>query len=548
MGGGAHGAIIDETRTHVEPRVGNRARRGRATGPVAAALAAVAMLPIVSHARPFAAGNATPAATRRVVVRDSTSAFVANEIGLRLSNLGSFVSMGGDGSGGFDWPRGSGRQGIFTAGLWIAGRVTGDTLVTVAEYSNEYAAGPLNASGLPVDPTESDPAHHVYSIRICDDAASNPDWAAWPAALGAPVDGSGAPRLMGDQTLWCVYNDAVAARHGNPVGGTAPLGVEVRQTAFGFHRGGNLERFVYLTFDILNHGANLIDSAYVGLWVDVELGGFTDDLVGCDTTLDLGFVYNAGANDLVYGAHPPALGCAVLQGPIVAGDTLRMTSFGRLLKNYNEPMNPGMAYRRLARGLPDPHLPPPFPCDAPSTRYEVSGDPVTATGCRDTIPADRRMMLGCGPFALAPGDSQRVVALLAVGGLNDQGDRLSNLTLLRATVSEARDHYFGGFAAVPPAPDCSATLELLAPRPNPAGNVQRFDFVVPVGVTQVRAAIHDLAGRKVWSRRFDGLAPGAQFFVWDGTSNDGESLPAGVYFVRLEDGRGESTGRTVRLR
>jgi FlgD Ig-like domain len=538
-----HEAIIVDRRRNVE----TWAFRPMSAG-IAGALAALFSCTGGAHSRPAHSPAALPASVHRAAVRDSTALFDANEIGLRVSNLGSFVSLGGDAGSGLEWPRGSGRNGIFVAGLWVGGLVAGDTLVTVAEYSDEYAAGPLNATGGPVDPAESDPAHRVYSIRTCDNASSNPDWAAWPSSLGAPVDGSGNPRVLGDQTLWCVFNDAVPLRHTNPVGGTAPLGIEVRQTVFGFHRGGNLERIVYLTFDIRNRGANTIDSAYVGLWVDVELGQFSDDLVGCDPTLDLGFVHNADSDDGTYGAHPPAVGCAILEGPIVAGDTLRMTSFGRLLKNYNEPMNPGMAYRRMVRGLPDAHLPPPFPCDTPGTTYEVSGDPVTATGCRDTIAADRRMMPGCGPFALAPGDSQRVVAVLAVGGMPEQGDRLSNLTLLRATVSEARDHYRSGFANVPPAPSCDAVLQMMPARPNPADHGQRFDFVVSVGVSSVWVEIHDISGRRVWSQRLDGLIPGSRSFVWNGEDDDGAMLPAGVYFVRIDDGRGTSTARAVRLR
>jgi hypothetical protein len=207
-----------------------------------------------------------------------------------------------------------------------------------------------------------------------------------------------------------------------------------------------------------------------------------------------------------------------------------------------------MAYRRLARGLPDADLPAPFPCDEPGTRFEVNGDPVAGTGCRDTLPADRRMLLGCGPFPLASGDSVRVVALLAVGGRDGEGDRLSNLARLRGTVTEARARYQAGFAGVPAAPACDAPLRLLVARPNPAQTVQRIEFVVPAGVACLTARVHDAAGRRVWERALTGLRPGVRSFEWDGRADDGRALPAGVYFVRLEGGAGESAARAVRLR
>src|SRR6185436_20461925 len=310
----------------------------------------------------------------------------------------------------------------------------------------------------------------VFSIRRCDDAASNPDWATWPVDFGAPATAAGTPRVLGDQTLFAVFNDAIVARHSNPVGGSAPLGLEVRETVFGFHRGGDLERVVFVEFDLRHRGSQTLDSAYVAFWCDPDLGLAADDLVGCDPALDLGYVYNGddfdGADDYVsYGSHPPAVGVVVLQGPVVAGDTLGMTSFGRLLKNWNEPMNRGMAYRRMVRGLFDPKVPPPFPCDAPGTPFEVSGTPVTATGCLDQLPADRRFMLSSGPFTMAPGDSQRFVIAIAVGGRPGEGDRLSNLTRLRETVQAARDAWRTRFASVPPPAPCATPARVVVATP-----------------------------------------------------------------------------------
>jgi hypothetical protein len=50
----------------------------------------------------------------------------------------------------------------------------------------------------------------------------------------------------------------------------------------------------------------------------------------------------------------------------------------------------------------------------PITTYSMPGDPVTAEGWIDSNANDRRMMLSCGPFTMAPGDSQEVVAAIVV--------------------------------------------------------------------------------------------------------------------------------------
>lgn len=463
-------------------------------------------------------------------IADSSGVFDANQLLLHVTNLGWFTERLD--AGALEWPRGSGNRALFVAGLWIGARVGSDTLVTVAEYSTEYTAGPLGPGGAPIDPLEVDPAYRVESIRRCAGASSS--------------------RLIGDQTLFAVFNDAVAARHSNPVGHTAPLGVEVRETAFGFHRGGDLERVVFLDFSIHNRGANRLDSAYVAFWCDPDLGSAGDDLVGCDSTLDLGYVYNGddydgGDSFTVYGSHTPAVGVGVLQGPIVGADTLGMTSFGRLLKNWNEPMNPGMAYRRMVRGLPDPDRLPPFPCDA-GTPFEVSGDPVTHTGCRDTLPADRRFMVSSGPFTMAPGDSQRFVVAIAIGGAPGQGDHLTNLTRLRETIQVARGAWRSRFANVPAAPPCVSEPHVIAAQPNPFELSQRLDFVAGANVERVTVRIHDLSGRRLRQFEVGGLRPGLQSFTWDGRDDDGEPVPAGFYFVRIDDGREGAIARVVRLR
>lgn len=113
---------------------------------------------------------------------------------------------------------------------------------------------------------------------------------------------------------------------------------------------------------------------------------------------------------------------------------------------------------------------------------------------------------------------------------------------------EVRDLYRGGFVTVPPGVECGARLRLLGARPNPARDEQRFELVLGVSVPRLVVRIVDIAGRRVWTRTFTGLRPGIQSCDWDGRDDDGRALPAGIYFVRADDGRGDGVGRIVRLR
>jgi len=71
---------------------------------------------------------------------------------------------------------------------------------------------------------------------------------------------------------------------------------------------------------IYNKGIKTLNQCYFSIWSDPDLGTAGDDLVGCDTTLGLGFVYNETNDDSQYGEAPPALGIDFFQGPMI--DTL----------------------------------------------------------------------------------------------------------------------------------------------------------------------------------------------------------------------------------
>lgn len=201
-------------------------------------------------------------------------------------------------------------------------------------------------------------------------------------------------------------------------------------------RGGGEGNTVYLRFDVVNKGRRTINNMYLSMWTDPDLGGSSDDYVGCDTVNNLWFCYNATNMDLQYGHTVPAVGFRVLQGPMVPslGDTaiyfgqrlpgyrnLPMTAFAKYI-NGTDPNDFHESYNYMQGLMPDGQ---PLPN---GTHFMYPGDPVTGTGELDSIASDRRMMASFGPFTFAPGDSQQVIVKLAVG----QGtDRLSSITELK---------------------------------------------------------------------------------------------------------------------
>ncbi len=420
----------------------------------------VAWMTIVAVSSSTAWAATSPSATWgkvRPAAIDNTAYIGVNNLKMVVSNVGSFAydptNFFGK-SDGLYFPLGTTKSVVFAGGLWVGAKVHGTPRVTVAEYTSEYSPGGM-ANGTFV-PDEG--RFHVYKLNRGDDATSNPDYASWPFADGAPSLKNAAgtdsldeqnqriPLILGDQALYAIYNDADLGRHRNGLGSTPPLGLEVQQYTFAFGRGGALGNSIYMTFKIINKGSDTLQDTYISLWSDPDVGDANNDLVGCDTVLSLGYAYNDGP-DNVYGEAPPAVGYDFLQGPKVPspGDSvfedghfvhgfrrLPMRSFNKYV-NGTDPTNSIQTYNYM-RGLDaagdslqDP--------DGITTLFQVAGDPVTGEGWIDVNAEDRRLMMSSGPFTMAPNDTQNVVVAVMVG----QGaDYLSSVTALKDVSERAQ--------------------------------------------------------------------------------------------------------------
>ncbi len=119
------------------------------------------------------------------------------------------------------------------------------------------------------------------------------------------------------QTVWFVANDNNSTNTTN-LHGALPLGIECQYTNWAYAQEGALGNMLFKRYLLINKSAITFDSMYVCQWADPDLGFANDDFVGCDTSLSLGFVYNASNSDQTYGSlPPPAGGFDFFQGPLV---------------------------------------------------------------------------------------------------------------------------------------------------------------------------------------------------------------------------------------
>ncbi len=468
----------------------------------------------------------------KVTAQRAGSVLDINNIYTSFYNDGDSDFDKGTQNAGFVYPKGSGKTAVFEAGLLWGAKVPGDSIPRVggSSYNHGLQPGPIMADGQPAsDPTADQ--YRVYRVRP-DVYPGGPDvdlnqeatlegksaaqlrteyeedWTQWPANLGAPYDdknkdgkyeaGTDVPGVPGaDQTIWFVSNDQNKDLT-QALYGADPLGIEMQATIWAYNQQGALGNMYFRKYKFINKGYQKynIDSMYVSMWADVDLGDAGDDFVGVDTTLSLQYCYNANATDAIYGATPPAIGFDFFQGPLVKGlanqdinkngvdDAQDFGIFdGKQVGPglINLPMTAAYYFANGDANIGDPTLGDiegsiefyrffkgeygisgdPFKYNGVITKYALSGDPVTRTGWLDgnQLPAgDRRQGSSSGPFNMAPGDTQEVVVAEIVAGNIPGVDRISAISLLKFYDKQAQLAYnnFFDLPSAPPAPEVKA--------------------------------------------------------------------------------------------
>ncbi|RMH61841.1 MAG: hypothetical protein D6677_11000, partial [Calditrichaeota bacterium] len=416
------------------------------------------------------------------------------------------LSFDNQGNTGLDatsyYPKGTTLSFLFAGGISMSGYVNGDLRTAWAISASRIDEFQPGTWGMDPD----DARATFYSVTK-DDGFGSEAYQKWATAveLGAAfqdLNGDGVydpnvdkPDIIGDKVIWNVFNDGTPAS--NRALGTLPMGVEVQQQVWAFDRGDFLGDVVFIRYRIINQGGEDIDDLITSCVMDPDLGDYRDDLIGCDTTLSIGFIYNDG-DDGSYGANPPAFGLDFFQGAVVEspGDTafrflgpglgvdtlydmknLGLTSFMYYIQSHPTLGDPGTAQeaRWYQEGGLDKTGTPIDPLNfgfgkgadaSTNPRFLYSGDPVAGTGWLDDPPDDKRFMVNSGPFQLAAGDTQDVVIAYIVA----QGSSaLNSVKLLKEEDVFAQTAYDANFFVAGPPPAASFTTRSLD---------QQIDFII----------------------------------------------------------------------
>lgn len=409
-------------------------------------------------------------------------------IDLDINNVRARLMTGGDmwwnlgtQTASYEVPKGSGKSSQFAASCWIGGfdaqgqlKVAGQTY---RQSGNDYWPGILSDDGSnAIDQATCSDWDKFWKVNKSDinafralsgvtiAALKTPQFEAirtWPASgnpyaegssggsLNIPTDRSYAPfvdvdkdgrydptkgdypLITGDQYIWWVFNDKGASKQ---MSLKPAIGLEVQTSSFAYSSQDFLNNATFINYRVINRGSLQMDSTYIAVWDDADLGYAFDDFIGCDTNRRLGIEYNGTSFDGTgqpnsYGASVPQCALDFFQGPkktmkLPSGKdtviTLEMTNFTYYNNDFSSIGNPtdgnGM-YNYMTGSILDGSK---FSNDfqghgittkgygkGPAVPYIYWGDPSDLNQWSEcacgNLPADRRMIFSAGPFTLVPG-------------------------------------------------------------------------------------------------------------------------------------------------
>lgn len=276
-----------------------------------------------------------------------------------------------------------------------------------------------------------------------------------------------------DQMIFWIFNDeGNGAMHSLSKGKS--LSLEIRATTSAYQSNNkHLQNAVFQNLRIINRNIETIDSAFLGLWIDPQLGCGDDDYLGFtsspsnDYKQSMLYVYNAdsldaGTNCSGFGNDIPMLGIDIIRKPIspdvMPQKEVPLSFMYYVSQDFENQYSPMMTdpentidyYRYLnciwKDGTPltlggsgyNPTDP-----SAKEIKIPFTHSPNDAKGwsmkTANFVPADFRALLSIGPFAFRPGAINDI--FYTTLALPNQGGGALKINNLRKAMAELRDDF-----------------------------------------------------------------------------------------------------------
>lgn len=511
-------------------------------------------------------------------------------------------------------PNGPDPATIFAAGLWVGGVDPGGNLKLAAvTYRNsglgDYWAGPLAPQGITTDSDCANWDRH-FKVTAAEVAAfldalpglaGNPGAAiaqfpgimGWPA-LGNPhfsavwgfdlpftgqslagffdADNNGSYNPLGGdypavvlqghtpfvptEIVWCVFNDQGAGAV-HSASHAAPLQIEVQLTAWAISAPGNavVDHTVFTAHKVINRGSENIDSCFIGLFVDFDLGCYSDDYIGCLPDQNTFFCYNQDAVDgsvgpncdfgvPTFGAEPPVQTVTFLNRSLDRFIYFNNPSVGNYPPATYDPDQPNHYYNylngRWLDGSPMTTGSGGYPGSGSVIQFvfpDNPGDPNGWSMCTDNLPyGDRRVVASSRLDAMGPGAVNELITAWTVHRNAPPPCNLGNAPDDVAALQDCFDAGADLATCLTSAVQTPAAAPAVSLFPNPATGILTLRHE---GLTPQTIRCHDAAGRLV--KTLD--KP-----VADQNTLDVSGLPSGLYTIQVLTRQGSWTVKAAVVR
>jgi hypothetical protein len=351
----------------------------------------------------------------------------ANNIKMPIQNDAVFGQNPYTGRAGTEWPQGTGNMYIYGAGIWIGAQIPyGSGFKKVVSYGynpndgySEWGPGIITAPYTADHGVAGPPITWPILLSTESDSWTSREDSLWPVK-----DSLENPKFVSAEDSWCFYNDADILYHDAQADSGDQLNVFVKQTTYSFSS--KLDKnIIFVVWDIYNQGDRDLDSVYIGITCDPDLGNATDDMIGFDSTRNFCWVYNYNLEyDQDIQGRPGMMGFRYFQSPLdsAGGTQLGLTAL-TLFTIDTDPANDEERYNLMAGLTKSGGI-------RPGGRFDV-----------DVSPQDKRFCQSSGPFKLKMGDSTRVVFGVVAG---------ENENLLKINSDYSQTLYDANFIAPKP--------------------------------------------------------------------------------------------------
>ena len=494
----------------------------------------------------FAGINAQIATT--TIQQNNVSAFVT-DAGIFFNNIASSAT-------GYEVPKNASTHLIYSSAFWFGGRDANGNIKLSAQdiYGGGADLWPGALTLLTANVVVPNPlGQTLWSVSKSEIEQHQLDFilpgyvvpasiASWPAhgdvASGqsyylAPFvdinqDGAYNPELgdypciKGDFATYTILND----KGGVHASGGEPIGIEAHFMFYQFSTADALNNTTFIDLTLYNRGTQTINDFTTSFVMDGDLGGYADDYVGCDSTRNLVYQYNADNFDadesgtLGYGTNPPAFGVVSLNNDL--------STFGYFSSSVSFPYAAPSGSIEILNYMSgywqdgSPWL----DNTGNQTNFHFYDNPNDATGWSEvtngSFPTDKRTIMSIETGYFVPDDKVELSFAIVY---NRTGDNLENVNGLLSVTDEIQAYYDANIDGLCPVQtlavnDLENKLQFEV-HPNPSSG----QFQVNMNTKDnFNVSVVDMTGREHYH------------------ANHKESdnftiqldVPAGVYFLKVE--------------